>query len=30
MTERTRFMIVTWTISLTGILGMSLAMWGGE
>lgn len=30
MTERTRFMIVAWTISLAGILGMSVAMWGGE
>lgn len=30
MTERTRFMIVTWTISLVGILCMGAAMWGGE
>lgn len=30
MTERTRFLIVNWSIAIASILTLGAAMWGGE
>ncbi len=30
MSERTRFMIINWSIAIAGILILGAAMWGGE
>lgn len=30
MTERTRFMIVNWSVAIAGILILGAAIWGGE
>lgn len=30
MTERTRFLIINWSIAIAGIFIFGAAMWGGE
>lgn len=30
MTERTRFLIVNWSIAIAGILILGAAIWGGD